>query len=117
MALSLLVVVAGFLVATDVVVSTVVEEKSTDGHSGSRSLGVTVASDGDALNNIPVTVINEKTGSQVFSGYTDSTGQIDITLPQGKYQVVVNGQQTKTVNLNNDQNVSFDIDSAERPKE
>jgi hypothetical protein len=111
----LLVLSIGFP-AADVAVSTPDTEKLNSGHLGSRSLGVSVSSEGDALDNVPVTIINDKTGSQVFSGFTDSAGQVDVTLPQGKYQVVVQGQKTKTVNLNKDQNVSFELASDERPE-
>jgi hypothetical protein len=91
------------------------KENSSGGHSGLRSIGVTVSSDGDALDNVPVTVVNKKTKDQVFSGYTDSAGQVSVTLPQGQYEVVAQGQQSKSINLNKDQNVSFELNSDERP--
>ncbi|WP_152416165.1 hypothetical protein [Halococcus hamelinensis] len=101
-------------IATDL---TVLAKENPGGHSGERSLGVDVSSEGDALDNVPVTVVNKKTKDQVFSGYTDSAGQISVTLPQGQYDVVAQGQKGKSVNLNKDQNVSFDLNSDERPKE
>lgn len=113
---SLLIFSGSFSVAADIAASTVATEKPDSGHPGSRSLGISVSSDGDALDNVPVTIINEKTGSQVFSGFTDSAGQIDVTLPQGKYTVVANGQRAKTVNLNKDQDISFELNSDERPE-
>jgi hypothetical protein len=59
-------------------------------------------------------VIDKNINRQVFSGDTDSAGQIDVTLSQGSYDVVVQGQ-SKSVNLNKDQEVSFSLNSAERP--
>lgn len=93
----LLILAVGFTVVADVAASAQVEKRPDGGHPGSRSFGISVTSDGEALDNIPVTIVNENTGTQVFSGYTGSAGQVDVTLPQGKYTVTVNGQQTKTV--------------------
>ena len=97
-------------------VTAAAKEYPHGGHSGTRSLGVDVSSDGEALDNVPITVVNEKTENQVFSGYTDSAGQVDVTLPQNKYEVVAQSQSEK-VNLNKDQNVSFELNDDERPTE
>ncbi|WP_049900454.1 hypothetical protein [Halococcus agarilyticus] len=108
------VLTAGSAVVTDVAASRDPQAEHAGGHPGPRSLGVTVSADGEALDNVPITVVNDKTNNQVFSGYTDSAGQIDVTLPQGKYTAVAQGQ-SKKVNLNKDQNVSFELSSDERP--
>lgn len=104
----------GTPIATDL---TVLAKENPGGHLGEHSLGVDVSSEGDALDNVPVTVVNKKTKDQVFSGFTDSAGQISVTLPQGQYDVVAQGQKGKSVNLNKGQNVSFELNSDERPKE
>ena len=85
--------------------------------AGTHSLGVTVTDDdGEALDGIPVTVIDKKTGKQVFSGFTDNAGQIDVTLPRGNYEVVAQSQK-KTVTLNKDDTqTTFTLASDELPK-
>ena len=90
--------------ATDVVVTAPAKEKPDGCHPSLCSLDVDVSSDGEALNNTAVTVINGKTKDQVFSGYTDSAGQINVTLPQGKYTVVTQGK-SEQINLNKDSTV------------
>ena len=77
-----LVLSTGVVVAVDAATSAK-ENEQPDGYPGSRSVGVSVSADGDALENVPVTVVDKNTNKQVFSGYTDSAGQIDVTLPQG----------------------------------
>ena len=113
-AVTVVLVVASSAVAPGIGASA--KEHPGGGHSGTRSLGVDVSSDGEALDNVPITVVNEKTDNQVFSGYTDSAGQVDVTLPQNKYEVVAQSQ-SKKVNLNKDQNVSFELNDEERPTE
>ena len=112
---TILVMISICSIAVDTTAATAQEHSG--GHAGSRSLGVEVTSGGDTLDNVPVKVVNWKTENQVFSGYTDSAGQVNVTLPQGQYDVVVQNQKYKNVNLNKDQNVSFNLNSDERPKE
>ncbi len=84
--------------------------------AGTHSLGVTVTDDGEALDNISVTVIDKKTGKQVLSGFTDNAGQIDVTLPRGNYEVVAQNQK-KTVSLKKDgTETTFTLASDELPK-
>lgn len=114
-AVSLMVLIIGHTAAADVAVSPTSKEAPVSDHPGQRSLDVEVSSDGEALDNTAVTIINDKTKDQVFSGFTDSAGQVNVTLPQGKYTVVAQGKSKQT-NLNKDQTVGFELNGDERPK-
>ncbi|MFH5845163.1 hypothetical protein [Haladaptatus sp. CMAA 1909] len=84
--------------------------------AGTHTVSVQVnGDDGDPIADKQVTIINKKTGDQVFTGTTDNAGQIDVTLPRGQYEVVV-GSQSKLVNLNKDQDVTFTLPTDELPK-
>ena len=90
-AISILILICSGAGSADTTAAASTPENALSGHPGTHSLGVGVSSGGDALENVPVTVVNKKTGDKVFSGFTDSAGQIDVTLPQGQYDVVVQG--------------------------
>ncbi|WP_266081188.1 hypothetical protein [Haladaptatus caseinilyticus] len=84
--------------------------------AGTHNLGVLVnGDDGDPVADKQVTVINKKTGDKVFTGTTDNAGQIDVTLPRGQYEVIA-GSQSKLVNLNKDQDITFTLPTDELPK-
>ena len=83
---------------------------------GPYTVGVQIdGDDGDPIAGKEVTVINKKTGDQVFSGTTDNAGQIDVTLPRGNYEVVA-GSQSKQVNLRQDTDVALTLPTDELPK-
>ena len=82
---------------------------------GKYSLSTVVQTeDGDPIANEQVTVM-DKTGETVFTGFTDNAGQINVTLPQGHYDVFVQNQK-KHVNLNDDTTVSFTLSGEELPE-
>ncbi|WP_231189240.1 carboxypeptidase-like regulatory domain-containing protein [Haladaptatus sp. DYF46] len=84
--------------------------------AGTHTVSVQVnGDDGDPVADKQVTIINKKTGDQVFTGTTDNAGQINVTLPRGQYEVVA-GSQSKQVNLNKDQDVTFTLPTDELPK-
>ncbi|WP_162994069.1 carboxypeptidase-like regulatory domain-containing protein [Halalkalicoccus subterraneus] len=55
-----------------------------------------------------VTIVNKKTGDQVFTGSIDANGQLITQLPEGQYEVIV-PDRSKVVYLNKDRSVEFVI--------
>lgn len=55
-----------------------------------------------------VTIVDKKTGDQVFTGSTDANGQLITQLPDGQYEVIA-PDRSKVVNLNKDRSVEFVI--------
>jgi uncharacterized protein YdeI (BOF family) len=93
------------------------ERKGAAGcYVGPSTLGITVTTDeGNPVAGEQVTVINKKTGDEVFAGTTDNAGQINVTLPQGEYDVIVQDQQKK-VKLDENEDIGFTVKSPDLPK-
>ncbi|SIR73090.1 hypothetical protein SAMN05421858_3482 [Haladaptatus litoreus] len=102
-------------VDTRIALSNITEFNPADRCVGIHTLTAVVQNDaGDPLDNETVTVKNSL-GETVFTGYTDSAGQIDVQLSQGKYDVYVQNQHQQ-VNLNKDRTVTFTLGQDVLPK-
>ncbi|WP_276261271.1 hypothetical protein [Haloglomus litoreum] len=87
-------------------------EPTDDLRAGSGELTVELTDqNGEPVSGQTVQIVDPETEEVVFEGSTDEDGELEATLDQGSYEVLV-GDETKSVSLGDDAEVDLGIDTS-----